>query len=82
MSTSAKKKRDPLVKPGIYRHYKNNEYEVIDCARHTETGEELVVYRNLSGQQNLWVRPKSMFTEYIEMDGIITPRFLYVRDSR
>jgi hypothetical protein len=48
------------VRPGIYRHYKNKNYEVIDCARHSETEEEFVIYRALYGENELWIRPKSL----------------------
>ena len=47
--------------PGRYRHYKGNEYTVLDTARHSETLEELVVYRQEYGEHGLWVRPKPMF---------------------
>ena len=63
------------VKPGRYRHYKGNEYTVIGVARHSETEEELVVYRQEYGEHGLWVRPKAMFLETVEMDGRIVPRF-------
>jgi hypothetical protein len=36
---------DPGIPPGRYRHYKGNEYTVLGVARHSETQEELVVYR-------------------------------------
>ena len=64
-----------MVKPGRYRHYKGNEYEVIGCARHSETDEELVVYRALYGDRGLWVRPRAMFMEQVLMDGELVPRF-------
>jgi hypothetical protein len=71
------------MKPGIYKHYKGNLYEVIDVARHSETQEEMVVYRALYdseeyGGEALWVRPKSMFEENVEVDGISTPRFKFI----
>ena len=61
----------PDVKPGTYKHYKGNMYEVIGVAYHSETLEELVVYRALYdspdfGPNALWVRPKKMFLEMIE----------------
>lgn len=80
MPAYAKKGSSDVIKPGIYRHYKNKEYEVIDCAKHTETEEEFVVYRNLYGQQRLWIRPKSMFIEYVEINGKKIPRFQYIKD--
>lgn len=64
------------VSPGIYRHYKGNEYEVIGCARHSETEEWMVVYRTLYGDFSLWVRPLSMFTEEVLLEtGQRVPRF-------
>ena len=69
------------VPPGRYRHYKGKDYLVIGVARHSETEEELVVYRTDYGDRSLWVRPKAMFLETVEVDGQIVPRFLFVRES-
>ncbi len=66
----------PDVPCGRYRHYKGNEYTVLSVARHSETLEELVVYRQEYGDHGLWVRPKSMFLETVEVDGKVVPRFL------
>lgn len=64
------------IKPGKYRHYKGNFYEVIGVARHTETEEQLVVYRALYGDKELWVRPAAMFLEKIVTgDGREVSRF-------
>mgnify|MGYP000923920156 CR=1 FL=1 len=63
------------IEPGRYRHYKGNDYEVIGVARHSETEEELVVYRPLYGERGLWVRPLAMFVETVEVGGKIQPRF-------
>jgi cupin 2 domain-containing protein len=60
---------------GRYRHYKGNEYTVIGTARHSETLEELVVYRQEYGEHSLWVRPKPMFLETVKVDGRDVPRF-------
>ena len=57
------------IKPGRYRHFKGNEYEVIGLARHSETQEEMVVYRALYGDFGLWVRPARMWNETVERDG-------------
>jgi hypothetical protein len=70
-----KKARRNMVKPGRYRHYKGNEYEVIGCARHSETEEEVVVYRALYGDRGLWVRPIAMFMEQVLIGGKPVPRF-------
>ncbi len=66
------------LKTGLYRHYKGHDYEVMGVAKHTETEEELVVYRALYGERGLWVRPLSMFIEQVERDGEIFPRFQLV----
>lgn len=65
-------------RPGRYRHYKGKEYLVLGVARHSETEEELVVYRLLYGDFGLWVRPRGMFLETVVIDGRTTPRFAYV----
>ena len=70
------------VKPGRYRHFKGNEYEVIGTARHSETLEEMVVYRALYGDGGLWVRPTAMWTEQVERDGYRGPRFRPVGDAQ
>lgn len=66
------------MKKGIYQHYKGQHYEVLDTANHTETLEELVVYRALYGAMELWVRPLKMFTESIELNNTIMPRFRFI----
>ena len=63
---------------GLYRHYKGNLYEVIGVASHSETLEEMVVYRARYGEQRLWVRPLSMFQEMVEHEGKSVPRFEYL----
>jgi len=65
------------LEPGIYRHFKGQTYEVIGVARHSETEEELVVYRPLYGEGGLWVRPLAMFTETVERDGETFLRFAW-----
>ncbi len=64
-----------MIRPGIYRHYKGQRYEVIDVARHSETEELLVVYRTLYGNHDLWVRPLAMFEELVDLAGQKVPRF-------
>lgn len=66
------------LKPGKYRHFKGNEYEVIGVAKHSETEEILVVYRTLYGDFDLWVRPLEMFLGEKEVDGRMVARFEYV----
>lgn len=64
------------IKPGRYRHFKGNEYEVIGTARHSETLEELVVYRALYDNGGLWVRPAAMWSEIVDRDGYHGLRFI------
>jgi len=71
------------IKPGKYQHYKGKLYEVIGTAKHSETLEDLVVYRALYyspefGENVLWVRPKKMFLEKVIVDGKVVPRFKFV----
>lgn len=66
------------IKPGRYRHFKGKEYEVIGLARHSETQEEMVVYRALYGDFGLWVRPAQMWNETVERDGKTFRRFTYI----
>lgn len=68
-------------KPGTYRHFKGNLYELIDIARHSETLEEMVVYRALYGERGLWVRPLRMWSEQVQRDGYSGPRFAPVEDG-
>ena len=70
-----------MIKPGKYRHFKGKEYEVIGTAKHSETMEEMVVYRALYGEFGLWVRPASMWEETVERDGKTYQRFTYIGDE-
>ncbi|KUJ84274.1 DUF1653 domain-containing protein [Microbulbifer flavimaris] len=64
---------------GIYRHYKGQLYEVLEVARHSESGEQLVVYRALYGDYGVWARPLSMFTETVEHNGVTEGRFVLLQ---
>jgi hypothetical protein len=73
-----------MIKIWIYRHYKNKEYEVIGIARHSETLEELVVYKALYHNEEFWdnalrIRPLAMFLETVVINGQEVPRFEYIR---
>ncbi len=69
------------IKPGRYRHFKGNEYDVLGVAKDSETLQAMVVYRALYGEHGLWVRPLAMFTEVIERDGQKIQRFNYVGEA-
>lgn len=65
-------------RPGRYRHYKGNEYELIGLVTHSETMEQMVLYRALYGEKQLWVRPASMWNETVEVNGLLMRRFAYI----
>ena len=67
-----------MVRLGKYKHFKGNEYEVIGIAKHSETLEEMVVYKALYGDGDIWVRPISMWDEEIERDGVKKKRFEFI----
>ncbi len=66
------------IKLGKYRHFKGMEYEVIALAKHSESQEDLVVYRALYGEGQVWVRPASMWNETVERDGKTYKRFTFL----
>ena len=66
------------IKIGRYRHFKGKEYEVLFIAKHSETLEDMVVYRALYGEGAVWVRPAAMFFETVSRDGKEFPRFTYI----
>ena len=70
-----------LPQPGIYRHYKGNEYHLLEVATHSETEELMAVYRPLYGDRALWVRPLDMWSEQVEQDGAKVCRFLFLRPA-
>ena len=67
--------------PGIYLHYKGGEYQMYEVATHSETGEQVVVYRPLYGERALWVRPLAMWSEPVDVAGDTVPRFRYLRPA-
>ena len=69
------------IRLGRYRHFKGGEYEVVGIARHSETLEEMVVYRALYGEGGLWVRPSAMWREMVEYEGKIVKRFSFQEEK-
>ncbi|WP_368408505.1 DUF1653 domain-containing protein [Caldimonas mangrovi] len=78
--------RHPPTKPlpqqplGRFRHYSGSEYEVLCMARHSETEEPLVIYRQLDQDTGFWARPHAMFFSEVEHDGKVQPRFAMVTE--
>lgn len=68
------------LRPGKYRHFKGNEYQLIGVASHSETLEPMVVYKALYGDGGLWVRPATMWNEWVERQDYQGPRFIYVEE--
>lgn len=68
------------MKKGIYQHYKGNKYELLSVARHSETLEDMIVYKALYGDGDIWVRPASMWDELVEVDGKSVPRFKFIEE--
>ncbi|MBQ7950898.1 MAG: DUF1653 domain-containing protein [Clostridia bacterium] len=66
------------MKLGKYKHFKGNEYEALYVAKHSETLEEMVVYRALYGEFGIWVRPMSMWNETVVHEGREVQRFTYI----
>ena len=69
------------IKLGKYKHFKGNEYEVVALARHSETGEDMVVYRPLYGEGGWWVRPASMWNDTVLRDGVRYKRFTFINEK-
>ena len=69
------------IRLGKYRHFKGNEYEVIGIAKNSENLEDMVVYRALYGQKELWVRPTSMWEETVTREGETFKRFTYIGEE-
>ena len=69
------------MKTGIYQHYKGPKYNVIDTVRHSETEELMVLYRTMYGDENLWVRPYTMFFEEVTINSVQVPRFKYIGEN-
>jgi hypothetical protein len=73
------------IRPGVYRHYKGFEVNVLGTSLHSETLEEFVLYRHLTGEhageEHFWIRPLPMFLEEVNVDGKKMPRFEFLREK-
>ncbi len=69
------------MKKGIYKHFKGNKYELLYTAKHSETLEEMVVYKALYGDGGLWVRPAYMWNEEVIYNGEKVKRFAYIGED-
>ncbi len=71
-----------MITPGLYKHYKGKYYEVLFCAKHSETLEDMVVYKALYnsdfGNETMWVRPEKMFHESLMHEGKEVKRFEFL----
>lgn len=79
--TVTERSSPPPIQPGTYEHFRGGRYEVLFVARHSESEEPLVVYRQLYGDGAHWVRPLAMFADTVERDGSAVPRFRRVEES-
>ncbi|MFM2486126.1 DUF1653 domain-containing protein [Celerinatantimonas yamalensis] len=80
MSDSPSVEKDNNIPlPGLYRHFKGNNYEVLDVVRHSETEEWMVLYRPCYGERALWVRPLSLFNQPAEKNGASCMRFTLIK---
>ena len=70
------------IRIGKYQHFKGDIVEVIGTALHSESMEEFVVYKHITGKRmnegHYWVRPIKMFNENVEVDGKSVPRFKFI----
>lgn len=69
------------IKKGRYRHFKGKEYEVLFTARHSETCEEMVIYKALYGSGEIWARPAEMWNETVVHEGRKVSRFEYIDEE-
>ena len=75
------KERQKLV-GRTFRHFKGNLYRLEGFAKDSETLEEMVVYRALYGERDLWVRPAKMFFETVQRDGKTMKRFEFMEECK
>lgn len=64
-----------MFTPGIYKHYKGKLYHAVAIVKHSETLEEMVLYRGLYEPYEMYVRPRAMFEGNVIIDGVEQKRF-------
>ncbi len=67
-----------MIRGGKYRHFKGNEYIVMDIGYHTETSEAMVIYYDCKDPSKIWVRPLAMFMEHVDRPEYKGPRFIRI----
>ncbi len=82
MSEVKLSKKAEGVTPGKYEHYKKRKYQVLGVVIHSETLDELVLYKALYGDRLTWVRPLDMFLENVEVDGETRLRFKLIKAAK
>ncbi|NLD52417.1 MAG: DUF1653 domain-containing protein [Clostridiales bacterium] len=70
-----------MLKPGYYRHFKGGLYQLVGIARHSETLEQMVVYRAPGEEGGLWARPLVMWEEQVLHEGQLQPRFKWLGEE-
>ena len=70
-----------VLKPGIYKHFKGNLYQVMHTAKDCETEKEVVVYQALYGERGMWIRALDNFDEWIVRDGVKFKRFRFLEEA-
>jgi hypothetical protein len=70
------------LKLGVYRHFKGKLYELVAIAKHSETLEEMAVYRALYEGGGVWVRPLYMWDETVVHNGQSLKRFTYIGENK
>lgn len=69
------------LRKGVYEHFKGKRYELLDVGKDSESLEEVVIYKALYGDGQIWIRPLKMFLGKVELNGKKVPRFKFVGEK-